>query len=121
MKIKMQVSNKFDSWDEEYNLPEVTTIKEAKKWAEKTIKSFNDGLRPGESPRTLVSVEEMNGGSVPVSHHWEKTNLVTVVRNGLLYDTVRCARCGITGKRFGLNGVTIDKKYRAKKYQSCKE
>ena len=36
-------------------------------------------------------------------HKWEKTNLVTLKKGRLFYDTHKCTECGITAKRFGVN------------------
>ena len=36
-------------------------------------------------------------------HKWEKTNLVTLKKGRLNFDTHKCTKCGITAKRFGVN------------------
>jgi hypothetical protein len=47
-----------------------------------------------------------------LKHVWEKTNLVTVMKGRVSYDTYQCERCGMTGKRFGLgrDNITPDSK-----------
>lgn len=55
-------------------------------------------------------------------HDWKKINLVTISKRGRLYDAYRCKRCGITGKRFGLDDIVVrDKKYWNKKYFYCQK
>ena len=48
-----------------------------------------------------------------------KTNLVTVMGVYGSYDVMKCVRCGITGKRYGLVDIKRDPKYKAKKYETC--
>lgn len=36
-------------------------------------------------------------------HNFDKQNLVTQKTGGRMYDTLRCKKCGITGKRYGLD------------------
>lgn len=83
------------------------------------IDNFNKTLRQGERTRELVGVEVLDEPTGLGKHEWSKTNLVTVVRGSQMYDKMRCDNCGITGKRFGLGGVTRDSKYKAKKYEKC--
>lgn len=40
------------------------------------------------------------------AHEWEKQNLVTQKDKIGLYDKFRCARCGVTVKRYGLGPIT---------------
>lgn len=81
------------------------------------IDRFNADLR-GSEPRTLVQVIEE--AADPVKHDWEKTNLVTIVKSGTSYDTVKCRRCGVTGKRYGIGrGETIDPKWKHERWQRC--
>lgn len=89
-------------------------------WAEKTIERFNETLRPGERPRFVVQTEVLDTDSIR-DHDWEKTNLVTIMKHGSSYDAMRCRRCGITGKRYGLGdvGTTRDHKFRATVYLRC--
>jgi len=119
MKFEIVIAHKQtpeDSWTEEYE----KNTNDPQKWAEETIDAFNSSLRPGEAERILIEVKKID--DVSVKHHtWKKTNLVTISRAGQTYDTYRCERCGITGKRYGL-GDTIkkDSKFaRAKVYQRC--
>ena len=118
MKCK-NVNNDY-IWEEKYEVPEDTDVEI---YLSDTIQWFNSTLRPNESLRKIVEIweEAMEDGSVPNRPHvWEKTNLVTQSGKGRLYDTYKCTSCGITGKRFGLNGnVTRDNKYKAMKYLFC--
>lgn len=91
-------------------------------WAKETIDSFNQTLRPGESPRELVKVVVLDEKSdVKKTHDWEKSNLVTKTsRTHGSHDTFRCNRCGITGKRFGLDsGIRRDYRYRHPRFEHC--
>ena len=102
-------------WIESYD----KNVPDPRKWAEETIAKFNASLRPGERPRTLVKV--VITGSSDAKHSWEKTNLVTILRGTRMYDTYKCAVCGITGKRYTLGSpVERDAKFAAKKFAVCK-
>lgn len=82
--------------------------------------NFNATLRAAESPRELISVEIVDSESSLIHEHtWGKENLVTIIKGGSSYDIMKCSRCGITGKRYGFNGVQIDSKYKAKIYATC--
>jgi len=53
-------------------------------------------------------------------HVWKKTNLVTIQQGDRAFDTYKCERCGITGKKFGPGAMIIrDKNYAAVKYKDC--
>jgi len=85
---------------------------------EEIIQEFNNTLLPNERARKLIDYEILEGENKP--HTWRKTNLVTILRSGMQYDTYRCKECGATGKRFGLGGnIVLDKKYKKQIY--CKE
>lgn len=93
-------------------------------WAQKTVDWFNRTLREGELPRRLLKVEIVDeSGEALVSHSWDKVSLTGVsdprIKGGRIFDRMRCTRCGVTGKRYTLDHITIDSKYRAKKYQHC--
>lgn len=118
--IKVQHSDGGEIWDEDYDQLSVKNLKDAQKWSQALIQKFNDTLRPGEKPRKMVSVS-LAGESESQPHDWQKMNLVTVMDPRLgFYDILQCRVCGITAKRFGLDRVLIDRKFRAKKYQKCK-
>ncbi len=88
-------------------------------WAEETVERFNATLRPGEKERILLDVEVLDEHSIK-NHSWEKQNLVTVAKLEPYYDVLRCKRCGITAKRFGLDGFVLDPEFReAKVYRRC--
>lgn len=116
--ITITVRNKgeLETWEESYVINDDPNC-----YANRLIDNYNATLRPGEKPRELVEVsisETMKKSKMP--HEWIKQNIVTVIWRGVSYDIMRCAKCGITGKRFGLSGVILrDSKYKAKKYNNC--
>lgn len=63
----------------------------------------------------MIEVHMNEGG-----HQWEKTNLTTLGGgNGRsTYDTYRCTACGLTGKMYHFNHITIQERSR-KKLFSC--
>lgn len=89
-------------------------------WGRALIDSFNATLRPGERAREFVRVE-IHGEVAPIEHAWTKTSLVTQMEpGGRMFDAMKCDRCGITGKRYGLAAhVERSHKYRAKVYARC--
>lgn len=101
---------------EEYD--EITD--DAEKWAKDTLEFFNNTLRPGESARDFIQCVVLDADSQE-KHSWDKdiTRMSAQFR-GAIIDGMYCKKCGITGKRFGLNpNVKIDSKYRAKKFHRC--
>lgn len=86
--------------------------------AQDIVDYFNRTLSPGEKARELVRVEVV-GVVAPIEHDWGKQNLTTKTINGKPCDIVKCSRCGITGKRYGLAKPKRDSMYRAKVYARC--
>jgi hypothetical protein len=124
MKINITITHNDgtnEPWVEDYDKPQVKTIDDANEFAVALIQQFNNTLRPGEKSRKVLFVE-IAGESGPPDHDWSKMNLVTVMDPRLgFYDILQCTRCGITAKRFGLDRILIDRKFRAKKFQKCKK
>ena len=123
MKFIVTVRHKSggESWEEPYDKSGINSLEDAKEWSFATVDNFNATLRPHERARKVVSVR-LADNSVSDEHDFHKTCLVTVNDPRLgLYDRMACRVCGVTGKRFGLgrNGVKIDSKYKAKKFQKC--
>lgn len=124
MTVRKVGDEEWKAWKEPEERDGVATLAEAEKWSRDTIERFNNTLRPGESPRELLSVtvDESSSGNVK-KHDWEKTNLVTIAPrgDGAFYDTYGCNRCGITAKRYGIGGdLVLDSKFKkAKVYQRC--
>lgn len=120
MKFKMQATDGKQTWWEDYNKPEVTDQQSAERYAARMVEYFNSTLRPDEKPRTLLSVV-FGEGKAKEKHDWQKLNLMTLSDNrGRTYDQMRCATCGVTGKRRGVDeGVMLDSEYRAKAFQAC--
>lgn len=121
----LHVSNTTGNrWPETYREGERASFTEAHTdldaWGRALIQRYNDGLRPGEYVRTLERVVvTVEADPATREHDWTKTSLVTVEERGQYFDRMRCKRCGVTGKRFGLDYVKRDSIYRAKKFEKC--
>lgn len=102
------------AWEEKYTAKTADPVK----YMAEMIERFNETLRPGEKSRTLHAVS-IHGKVDPMSHDWEKQNLVTIEYLGRLYDVVKCMQCGITGKRHGVSMPVRDHKFRAEVYRRC--
>ena len=62
----------------------------------------------------------MNISEIKTSQHiWEKQNLVTINRNGKMFDEVICKSCGMKGKRFTLSTVEVSEKYKIESVNLC--
>ena len=119
LEIRPEGDRLDEPWIEDYNRSEIKTEKEAREYGLRLIDRFNDTLRPGERARKLLDVTFEDNDAV-AQHDWHKTNLVTVSDPRLgLYDKLECSVCFITGKRYGLTNIIIDRRWRAKKYKSC--
>lgn len=113
-KIRCRHVGGTTEWTEEYT----KDVADPAAWAHDTIAMFNATLRAGEQARELLAVEVIDG-SAQDEHAWGKTNLVTLERHGIGYDTLRCDRCGITAKRLGIQYIVRDAKFRAEVYRRC--
>lgn len=114
------------SWTERYNEGESRTSfqvgQDVQAWAASLIDHYNATLRQHELPRTLdrVEIEDDTIAAVaPEWHDWHKTNAITVVGPRGVHDTLRCDRCGITAKRYGLSNVVLDGDFKAKAFRTC--
>lgn len=115
-KIKVaKVNDKENFWFEEYE--EHTDNPE--QWGIDIIEYFNFSLRTGEVKRVFLDVIVLDKDSI-AKHNWTKTNICTIMKGTLFYDTKKCSRCGVTGKSYGFGeSVILDSKYKAKIYQRC--
>jgi hypothetical protein len=66
------------------------------------------GKKQRRPRRKIPKMAMISDVSNPKPHTWEKQNLVTETDGVRYYDRLKCKDCGITGKRFGLDDVTID-------------
>jgi hypothetical protein len=109
--IRVRKKGSSRTWSEGYDYPTITSQEEAETWARNTIADFNADLRPNEAARELIDVTLLGPSKAPLQHDWDKTNLVTIIKEGSRpYDTYACTRCGAQGKRFGLDSrITPDK------------
>lgn len=117
MKFRINVrSESGEEWWEEYD----EDVDFPKRWAKDMVKMFNDMLCPGEERRSLLAVEVIDRSNGRF-HRWVKrTDGMSVMFRGSVVDMMRCERCGITGKRFGVRDkVVIDSRYRGKAYSEC--
>lgn len=117
--MKVKKVNNCSSWEETYLVEDSV---DTEKYLNGMLDKFNATLMPHESAREILEIweEPVDGIDIKTAHMWEKTNLVTITKNGMSYDTCKCAKCGITGKRFGLCGqVQRDTKYKSVKYNYC--
>jgi len=106
--------------EEKIDVPPGITVDSLQKWAEDLIDWFNEheNQLPQGRPRTLAKVEPLSEN--PHAHDWHKTSLVAMMTpSGVIHDTYKCERCGITGKRYGTGYVIRDSKYRHKCYSRC--
>lgn len=112
------IRNKFNGreWTERYQ----RATNDPQEWGRVLITWFNSTLRPGEAEREFVKVI-VHGDVPPPKHSWTKTALMTQQGvNGRMFDPMKCKRCGITAKRYGIGAPsTIDRKFRAKVYNRC--
>lgn len=120
-KIEIEEAETSRTWWEEYDQPRIEDIEEAKAWAAETLTRFNRTLRPNERARKILRVESIGGST---EHKWVKTSMVTQVGThhlkGKTFDAYRCEKCGITGKRFRLDGPVVrDPAYRQVKFGIC--
>lgn len=120
MKIKMteKIINTGLVISEEYD---IENDKNPEEFASNSIKFFNNTLRPNESPRELISVEVIEEHSTVLHDHiWEKQNAFTITNKRNCYDILKCKRCGVTAKRYGIgNNIGRDGIYKAKCYAKC--
>lgn len=107
-------------WKEPYDEPGLNSLAEIKDWAIKTVDRFNETLRPHEKPRELVNIE-IPENSESDEHKWYKFRPMTQADSGSLYDLMKCEKCGIMGKRYGLGegGVTRESPFTSHKFASC--
>lgn len=115
MKFRIQVGRSDDNkhW-EEYD----EDTDDAQKWAEDIIKYFNRTGQPGDPQRYLFAVEVLDPDTIP-EHDWHKQNIMTLTSPQGLYDKIKCGRCGVHARRYGLTRVVRQHPYRAKKFERC--
>lgn len=117
MKFRIQVERVDGSTESHWETYDEDT-KDAQKWAEELIAWFNGTVRPGESKRRLLAVEVVDSYSIK-DHTWSKTNLVTLQSPQGFYDSVKCSRCGVVARRYGMRRIVRQNPFRAKKFERC--
>jgi hypothetical protein len=122
MDIIVTVKDTSGQWEEKYSDQNGTwcNLEEATTWFKAVLDNYNNSLRRNEFPREMVSIREVPSNELPhTPHNWVKTNLITKSERGRMFDTYRCTECRITGKRFGLGGVTRNAKWKSNRYEWC--
>lgn len=117
MKFKLFVKDsKGSEWQETYD----KDVEDAEKYCRMIINDFNDTLRKGELKRTFLKVEIVEKANDKF-HKWNKyTSGMSVSFRGNVVDMMYCEKCGITGKRYGLEDhIVIDSKFRKKAFKHC--
>lgn len=115
--LAKSIDSDFEWW-EDYDIAEITTLEQAQEWAKTLMDNYNKTLRPQEVARELLDVRLVGAGVVGKEHQWVKIMPLA----GNTYDVYRCSVCGVTGKRYGTSGgIKRDSKYKAKKYEFCKD
>lgn len=62
----------------------------------------------------------MYNSNIRTSQHvWEKQNLVTINRQGRMFDEMVCKKCGMKGRRFGFESVEVSEKYKFESVHLC--
>ena len=120
MKIKIKIKNLNGNteWNEIYDIdnninPNI--------YANNLINNFNATLRNNEIPRELINVEIIDNNETKHEHDWQKQNIITIIKGSNIYDIMKCSRCGITAKKYGLDNIVRDAKYKAKIYDYCED
>ena len=116
MKFRIHVKDAQSDWWEDYDKDIDSPEDEGKKF----VKYYNDTLRPGELKREFIAAQVVEEGNAKF-HRWVKlTSGMSAQFRGNVVDMMRCERCGITGKRYGLfPQITFDSKYRKKEFRQC--
>ncbi len=116
MKFKIHVSNERGEWWENYEL----NTDNPQEWAERTVKNYNETLRSGEVPRTLLGVEVVEVDGPRLHSFFKLTNGQSVNFRGRIVDLYQCRECPVTAKRFGLSeGIIVDSKFKRKFSKYC--
>lgn len=120
MKFTITVRNSGGggAWTENYNEDSVTNQEQAEHWADETLAFFNRTCEQGEPTRRLVSVNFREGNS-PGKHWWVKQNIITLQDHRGMFDEVKCKKCGITARRYGLTAIKRSAKFRSGKWANC--
>jgi len=121
LKYKLTICDEINpshQWDEIYTEDDVTDPEARGK---EMIADYNEGIpRHGGERRKFIRAEIIDLNAKSTDHDWKKMSPVTVIKGNKTYDVYQCSKCGITGKRYGLNTtVKRDPKFKAPKYEKC--
>ena len=118
--VRIRERNRRGTWKETHKIRD---NQDPQKFAEALVNQYNTTLNEGEIERVLVSFEVLEEPPEPIkyAHMWRQTNTNGPIMCGaVVYDTYRCTRCGITGKRVGERDfIKRDPKYKSPVYETC--
>jgi len=121
VKFQLLVRDKRDgsepNW-ESYDEHGINTREQAMGWGTEVVLRFNNTLRPHECARELLDARIVGEGKGSV-HAYSKQNLYTLSDHRGHFDLVKCTRCGVVARRYGVDRLVRQTPYRAKKFQYC--
>jgi len=115
IKVKIKGNPDSTAWTEIYD----KNVDDPEKYGREAVDLWNNTLQSHEQAREFVSVVSVDKDSRE-EHTWSKQNLVSIDDGKDIYDIMKCTECGITARRYGMNVIVLDAKFRkAKVYLRC--
>lgn len=117
MRVKFRVAQsngvEWNEWTSDFDEKEDPRL-----YALKLIDRYNKSCTKREPKRELICVISFRRTLQRKLHDWQKLSLVTEVGG---FDQMKCSKCTITGRRYGLGqqGVNRESKYKADIYRKC--